>query len=125
MSCFTRVATKLTDVEAIKEAAAELGYSLRKGKQVRGWSSRTTEADFVFATKTRYDVGAVRKKDGTYEFVCDWGMSGIGQKGFVEDISQRYGYVRLRRAAKKKGFTFIDRGVDNKGNVQVLLRKFV
>ncbi len=126
MSQFVRIATQLTEAEAIQEAAEELGYTvLAEQTEVRGYSSRTAKAEFVLGTDTRYDIGAVRGEDGRYEFVSDWSMSRIDRQDFVNRLSQGYSRIRVVRNAKKRGFQVATEKVDEKGNVRLLLRKFV
>lgn len=126
MSCFTKIATRLVDLDAIEAAAADLGYETRRDtKQVRGWSSQTTTADAVLQRKdSHYDIGAVREKDGTYGFVSDWSMSGVRQQDFVDRLSQRYSYRRVVTQAKASGFVVAKEKVDEAGAIRLVLRKF-
>ncbi len=126
MSCFVRIATKLTNSETIKEAAEAIGYRvLEDATEVRGYSSRKVEANIVLGTKkSNYDIGAVKEKDGTHTFVADWSMAGIAQKTFVQQLSQKYSYLQVLQTVTSKGFVLADEKVDDRGAVQLLLRKF-
>lgn len=125
MSCFVRIATKLTNTETIKMAAEALGYRvLKSAKKVRGYGSREAKADFVLGTKTKYDIGAIKADDGTYSFVSDWGGTRVTQKEFVRKLSQKYSYLQVLETVTSKGYVLADEKVDERGAVRLLLRKF-
>jgi hypothetical protein len=126
MSCFTRISTQITDEETLRQAVPEIGYSVRKrATSVRGWSDHTTQADLVIATDTEYDIGGIKTKDGTFDFVADWEMSRIDKKKFVGELTQAYSCVRVTQAAKKSGFVVVKQKADEKGSLHLVLRKFV
>ena len=48
MSHFTKVHTKITDLECLKQALEDLQYAYREGEvRVRGWRGQWSEADLV------------------------------------------------------------------------------
>jgi hypothetical protein len=125
MSCFVRIATQITDEHHLREAVDAVGYTIRKGTDVRGWMQQTTAADFVIDTGTKYDVGAVKNGDETWSFVSDWSMSSVKQDAFVNQLTQRYSAIRVAAKAKKQGYVVAREKVEQDGTIRLLLRKFV
>jgi len=125
MSCFVRIATKLTDETTLRLAAVELGYKVQeKAGVVKGWGDDEAHADVVINTGTAYDVGAVRNKSETFDFVGDFSMAHLSETDFVNRMSQAYGKIRVVEAAKKSGFVVASQSVDRQGAVQLVLRRF-
>ncbi|HEX6837481.1 MAG TPA: DUF1257 domain-containing protein, partial [Polyangia bacterium] len=68
MSHFTKVATKINDLVALKKALDQLGWKYKssaEGVEVRGWRGQTTKAEIAI-DMGKYDVGVVKQADGTY-----------------------------------------------------------
>lgn len=125
MSCFVRIATRLTDELALKEAVSQVGYQVVEGRSdVRGYSG-TERADVVIDTGGAYDIGAVRTKEGAFELVADWEMARVDRTAFVGKLTQAYGVARVTQAAKKSGFVVAKQKVDERGSVKLTLRRFV
>jgi hypothetical protein len=124
VSCFVRIATRLTDLDTIREAVPQIGYRVVEGTEVRGWSEQTTSAELVIGTDADYDIGAVRGEGGGYDFVADWSMARVDQQEFVARLAQRYSYLRVTAAARKQGFVVAQDRVDEQGRLQLVLRKF-
>ena len=125
MSCFVRIATRLTDEATLRLAAVELGYKVaEKAGVVKGWGDDEAHADVVIHTGTPYDVGAVRNKSETYDFVGDFSMAHLAEADFVDRMSQAYSKIRVLEAARKSGFVVANQTVDLQGTVQLVLRRF-
>lgn len=125
MSCFTKVTTKLTDLETLKEALAALGYPLLEGAtEARGWRGAAESADFVVGTGSEYDIGICRGKQGTFDFVADWEMARLKRQSFLNSVAQKYAELRVLQTAKKSGFVVAGQTTDAQGNIQLLLRRF-
>ena len=127
MSHFSRVRTKLVNLDTLRNALDELGYKVLANRQkVRGWSSSTTDADLVVESgRDNYDIGAVRNNEGTLDLVADWSMLHIKQEDFVGQVSQRYSWIALKENARRKGYTVAREQVREDGVVHLVLRKFV
>ena len=125
MSCFVHVATRLVDLETIKQAAEQLGYAVRQSERVEvaGWNEQTTEAELAVALGNGYDVGVVRGPEGC-TLVADWSMAHHDATTFTNRLAQAYGQVRVREQAKRQGYVIAkeERQVD--GSVRMLLRRF-
>jgi len=86
MSHFTTIQTQIRDVDALREACAELGVELLEGAEARGFLSQTTPGDYVIRLKGPYDIALNRQEDGTYGLTTDW------WRGHVEaEVGPNYG----------------------------------
>lgn len=124
MSCFVHVATKLLDLDAVKQAAEELGHAVRAGNvEVRGWNDQTVRADLAIELNNGYDVGVIGKESGC-ELVADWSMSHTDQTAFTNGLAQRYGQVRVREQAKRLGYVIAKEERQKDGSVRMVMRRF-
>ena len=75
MSHFTKVATKINDLVALRKALDQLGWKYKHaeaGVEVRGWRGQTTKAEMAI-DMGKYDVGVVKQADGTVKLtVSKW-----------------------------------------------------
>lgn len=130
MSHFTKCEVNINDLEALKEALEDLGLNFsvagERPIKVRGYQGATLDAEIAI-NYGNYDVGIVDNNDGTYGMVADWwGVehSGKTQQQIREEIMQRYGYRRVVKAARTKGFQIASEEVDEQGQIQVVLCKW-
>lgn len=125
MSCFVHVATRLVDLETIKQAAELLGYAVRQGERVAvaGWNDQTTEAELAVALGNGYDVGVVRGEGGC-TLVADWSMAHQDATAFTNRLAQAYGQVRVHEQAKRQGYVITKEERQADGSVRLLLRRF-
>jgi len=125
MSHFSRIKTRIVEKEHLLAALRDLNYAPQEGEvSVRGWGGQTTPAEIKVATKNKgYDIG-FRKKDGCYEIVADWfGVKGVSQKAFVQQVNQRYAYHVARAKLEAQGFSVAGEEVDDKGRIRLVLRR--
>lgn len=126
MSCFVRIATRLTDELTLRKAVADLGYQVREGAtEARGWNEQSLAADLVIDTRTDYDIGALRDENGTFTFACDWSMARLDEAEFVRQVTRRYSYIQVLEVARRKGFIVASEEAKEQGAVRLLLRKYV
>lgn len=123
MSHLSSLASKLDDIEAIKDACKELGLTIREGGTVRYYYQQSnTKADYVISIPgCSYDVGLMKDtKTGTYNLVYD------KFNGYVENklgkncskLVQSATYHKLARGCKLKG-CFISKKATDKGTLRV------
>ena len=129
MSHFTKINTKITDVECLKLALEDLGYPYREGKvRVRGWRGISEEADLVVETGTPYNIGLRRTAQGVYEIVADWWgvetRTGIVQAKFLRELNQRYAYHKVLTEVKKQGFSVAEDEVTSDNTIRLVVRKW-
>ncbi|SRR5579883_1898187 len=112
MSHFTKVATRINDLVALrraldkmraKYAVAHAGTSV----VVRGWKGQTLAAELSIDCG-RYDVGVVRAEDGSYELVADWWgvetTSGKTEQEVVGEIQREYAFAKVMMACEAQGY---------------------
>jgi Protein of unknown function (DUF1257) len=107
MSHFTTIQTQIKDIDALREACAELGLELLANAEARGYGSQAQRGDFVIRLKGPYDVALHRQPEGAYRLSADlW-------EGHVEkELGQSYGRLlqlyaihKAAREARKHGFS--------------------
>lgn len=110
MSHFTKVATKINNLTALKRSLEKLGWkysAAEQGVEVRGYKGQKITAE-VSIEMGKYDVGVVRAEDGTYTLVADWwGIEttrGKTEQEVVEELNREYAYQRVVQACEEQGY---------------------
>ena len=112
MSHFTNVQTRIRDLTCLTAALKDLGYEFTEAKAgqkvvVRGYQKDTVEADISIKASKKFDIGVVVTDSGV-EFVADWwGVEtgrGVTQDEFVQLVTQRYAYHKVKKEAVKRGY---------------------
>jgi len=129
MSHFTKVQTKITDIDCLKQALEDLQYSCREGEvRVRGWRGQWSEADLVADLGGSYNIGFRKSPQGNYEVVADWWgvemRTGISQVNFVNDLNQRYAYHKVLSEVHKRGFSVADDATNKDNSIRLVVRKW-
>jgi hypothetical protein len=75
---FSKLRTKVTDIDVLISALQELGFSVETDAEVRG-GSKPRRADVVAVLEGNCDIGFVvntNNTDGTFDLIADlWGLS--------------------------------------------------
>jgi hypothetical protein len=127
MSHFTRIKTQMVEQEYLKQALKDLGYTYQEGDvKIRGFGGKRTQVQIKVPTKNRgYDIG-FRKVGEVYEVVADWwGIRGIKQKLFIQQVSQRYAYHAARTKLEEQGFALVSEKVQDGNRIHLVLRRMV
>ena len=81
MSHFTKVQTKITDLDCLRQALDDLQYTCREGEvRVRGWRGQWSEADLVIDLGGPYNIGFRKAAQGNYEVISARVAEGSGEK---------------------------------------------
>ncbi len=130
MSHFTKVATKINDLIALKKALDQLGWKYKaseQGVEVRGWRGQTTQAEIAI-DMGKYDVGVVKQADGTYALEADWwGVEttrGLKEEEVVKELNAKYAYQRVVAAVEEQGYTIDQNAVQADGTVKLTVSKW-
>lgn len=130
MSHFTKVATKINDLEALKKALDQLGWTYKtaeEGVEVRGWRGQTSKAELAI-DMGKYDVGVVRQEDGTYALEADWwGVEttrGLKEEEVVREVNAKYAYQRVIQAVQEQGYTIDENSVQPDGTIKLSVSKW-
>ena len=110
MSHFTKVATKINNLQALLQTLQKKGYKFthnEQGVEVRGYRGQKLNAEISINMGT-YDIGVVKAEDGNYTYVCDWWgvetTAGVTEEEFVETVNKEYAYVRVVQACEEQGY---------------------
>lgn len=125
MSHFTRIKTQMVEKKYLTQALKDLGYTYEEGDvQIRGFAGGQTTSEIKVHTESRsYDIG-FRKAGASYEIVADWwGVKGINQEQFQQQLTQRYAYHAARAKLEAQGFNLITEEVEQDGQIRLVLRR--
>jgi len=130
VSHFTKVATKINDLVALRKALDQLGWKYKyseQGVEVRGWRGQTTKAE-IAVDMGKYDVGVVKQADGTYALEADWwGVEttrGLKEEEVVKELNAKYAYQRVVAAVEEQGYTIDQNAVQADGTVKLTVSKW-
>ena len=122
MSHLTRIDTQVRDLEAHRDACAELDLALNDNAEARGYAGHSTHVDHVIRLTGSYDVAVNQKPDGAHAFTADlWAgyVEGELGGGFAK-LKQCYAVQKTTREARKKGLSVRRRTLGN-GHVRLAL----
>ncbi len=130
MSHFTKVATKINDLVALKKALDQLGWKYTHNEQgvtVRGYRGQTLSAELSI-DMGKYDIGVVKTEDGTYELVADWWgvetTKGLKEEEVAKEINSKYAYQRVLAAVEEQGYTIDTNAVQADGTIKLGVSKW-
>ncbi len=105
MSHFSRLRTKITDLELLDKVLRSFGITVKTDADVRGFNGQTVRADIVAVLEGNFDLGWIANSErnlGTFDLIADlWGVSQkYSQTELINSINQRYqeiskGYARF------------------------------
>ena len=130
MSHFTKVATKINDLVALKKALDQLGWKYTHNEQgvtVRGYRGQTLSAELSI-DMGKYDIGVVKTEEGTYELVADWWgvetTKGLKEEEVAKEINAKYAYQRVVAAVEEQGYTIDTNAVQADGTIKLGVSKW-
>jgi hypothetical protein len=132
MSHFTKCDLKMTNVEALKKALADMELNVieaEAGQQVvvRGYRGQTLQADLKI-DMGKYDIGVVKNDDGTLDLVADWWgvetTKGVSEEELKTRLKQRYAYHNVLMACEAKGYAVEEEVNQEDGSIQLVVRKW-
>ena len=122
MSHITKVKTHLKDGVILRKALKKLGYQveeddLRQSREVK-------ELEFA-ARKGKVSVGFRRSKENNpvYEILADWEATNARREDVIHSIYQVYSQEKILDLARVKGFSLIRNRMNEKGQIEIVLRK--
>jgi hypothetical protein len=126
MSHFTKIKTKLYNLETLKKSLSDLNVAWTvQATSVRGYQNATHEAELIIQQNNNHDIGF--KWNGTeYELVTDlmfWSQETSVDK-FLNRINQRYAYNSIIGVSEKEGFNFTQTETSEDGSIRLVLRRF-
>jgi hypothetical protein len=126
MSHITKVKTRLKDGLILKKALEKLGYRVSGGDLESGPTGRGVAKNLeLIAKKNRLWIGFRRSAgDGAYEMLADWDAHRGSRDRIISDIHQIYSREKILDVARVKGYAVTRNQVNEKGQIEIVLRKF-
>ena len=122
MSHFTTIQTQIKDIEALRQACGELGFTLLPNSEARGYYENKIKGDFVIRLRGPYDIALNRQPDGSYGFTADLWAGHVEQevgKGYGR-LLQLYAVHKATREARKNGH-FVTRSQKQDGSIKLVI----
>lgn len=136
MSHFSRIKTKITNKEYLKEALKKLDYAVRENTVCTGYQGNTVNADIVIdLPDTNYNLAFVNNGN-SYDLVADWyGIKGMNSSVVISEINkeieiienkikQEYAYSTTIEKLAEQGFS-IDEEARENGEIRIKLSRIV
>jgi hypothetical protein len=123
MSHFSRIKTRMVERTHLLAALRDLGHKPEEGDvKARGFGLLKSKVEIKVPTKSGYDIGFHRTEQG-YEVVADWwGVRGVKQKDFLQQLQQRYAYHAARAKLEEQGFSLVSEEQEG-GRIRLVLRR--
>ena len=122
MSHFTRVRTQLRNLETVKQALAELGYSVTEGT-VRGYRGNVADADLIVEINDAYDIGFRQEADQIVMVADFWGLR-IDKESFLKSLSQKYAYLTIMEQAQSQGWQAMSEELQSDGSIRLVMQRW-
>ena len=126
MSHFTKVKTKLYDLNILKKSLSDLKLEWTDESQVvRGYKGQKQQAEIVIHQNNNYDLG-FKWNGNEYELVADlmfWAQPHSVDR-FLNQITQRYAYNSIIQVSEKQDFQFVQADNSQNGSIRLLLRRY-
>lgn len=129
MSHFTKIATKINNLQLLMRALERLKLNFNyneQGVEVRGYRGQKIKAPLSI-NMGKYDIGVVQAENGNYEFVADWwGIEttvGKLEQEVVEEINQQYAYVCVVDACEQQGYQMQEQKAED-GTIKLVATKW-
>ena len=126
MSHFTKIKTKLYNLDTLKKSLSDLSLEWSSNEiEVRGYQGQKHSAELVIKQENNHDIG-FKWNGKEYELVTDlmfWSQPYSVDK-FLNQVNQRYAYNSILQVSEKEGFNFTESENNQDGSVRLVLRRF-
>jgi len=120
MSHFATIKTQIKDIQALRDACAEMGLLVLQNTGARGYESNRHRGEYVIALKGPYDIALNRQPDGAYGLTTDWWGDHVEKevgKNYGK-LLQLYGVHKAMREARQRGYS-VQRAALNNGAIKL------
>ena len=124
MSHFTTIQTQIKDIDALRDACAELGLELLHDAEARGFNTNRRKGEYVIHLQGPYDIALNRQEDGTYGLSTDWWQGHVEKEvgfGYCR-LLQLYGVHKTLREARRRRLR-VTRKTENDGTIKLSLHQ--
>jgi hypothetical protein len=124
MSHITKVKTHLKDGTILRMALKKLGYQIEEYDLRQ--SKATKEVEFT-ARKGKMFIGFKRSRENktVYEMLADWEEMKEHREDVMNSIYQIYSQKKIADLARVKGYSLMKNRMNEKGQIEMILRKVV
>ena len=122
MSHFTRVRTRLCNIDTVKKALEELGFTVAEGA-VRGYGGQRAQADLVVRMGDAYDIGFQQSGDEVVMVADFWGLS-VDRAEFLKQVSQKYAYITVLERSQSQGWDVMSEETLPDGSVRLVMQRW-
>ena len=122
MSHFTTIQTQIRDIEALRDACAEMKLEVLQNTEARGYGNTRRHGQFVIRLKGPYDIALDRQNDGTYGLSTDWWEGHVEKEvgGNYGRLLQLYAAHKTAREARKRGLS-VQRTLRTDGSIKLTI----
>jgi hypothetical protein len=124
MSHITKVKTQLKDGVILRKALRQLGYQIKE----RGSRESGEAKDVEFTARrgsTRIGFKRSRENKAFYTVLADWEEMEEHCEDVLNSIFQIYSREKIMNLARVKGYSLIKNRMDEKGQIEIILKKVV
>ena len=124
MSHITKVKTQLKDGVILRTALKKLGYLITEGRS--GDTGKAKNLEFS-ARKGGTRIGFKRSGENSdvYEMLADWQAMREHREDVLKGIYQIYSQEKILHLARMKGYSLIKDRINEKGQIEMVLRKAI
>jgi hypothetical protein len=124
MSHITKVKTQLKDGVILRTSLKKLGYLIKEGRS--GDPGKAKDLEFS-ARKGGTRIGFKRSGENSdvYEMLADWQAMREHREDVLKGIYQIYSQEKILHLARMKGYSLIKNRINEKGQIEMVLRKAI
>ena len=133
MSHFTKLRTRIVDIDALLKALSEVGFNTVETHEIaqnlRGYlgDKRKQTAEVIirrkFIGRASNDIGFKRREDGTFDaIISDYDRKKYSE-GWLSRLTQRYAYHAARAKLEEQGFSLVTEEVEEGERIHLVLRR--
>ena len=126
MSHFTKIKTKLYNLDILKKSLNDLALETEVGaKEIRGYNNQKHFAELIIKQSNNHDIG-FKWNNKEYELVADlmfWDQKYSVNK-FLNQLNQRYAFNLIAKVSEEQSFQYVAAENQQDGSIRLLLRKF-
>jgi hypothetical protein len=122
MSHITKVKTHLKDGVMLRRALKKLGYEIQEcaSRQSRG----AKECEFIARKdKLSIEFRGSKERVTAYEMLADWEAIKAKREDVINPIYQVYSQEKIMDLARVKGYSLMKNRTNEKGQIEIVLRK--
>jgi hypothetical protein len=126
MSHFTKIKTKLYNLDLLKKSLTDLKLQWsNENQEIKDYNGGLQKVDIIVKQENNYDLG-FKWNGSEYELVADlmfWSQPTSVDK-FLGQLNQRYAYNSIIQLSEKENFSFAQTKNSQDGSISLVLRRY-